>query len=342
MAKFHINPETGNPGNCIAADGNCPYGADAPHFSSAEDARTAFEASQNGSFIAEAQKITLTKANAKKINVERLSFEVPVDSKVRKEAESFVASLKEADYTKAGKSATVAKINDFMDRLHGYRNLPDSKGIYSRLLYDDIAEKLGVYGFERKAKDKADLLIERKLTMGTAESSSIPMAEYERAHAQLQEYKEVLDKPIEKWTDEEIEAHAETIAKDNAYFRAGRDVTDFKDAMRNRRNNLQNANKRERLLNVWDKLPEEAKDIYSKEELKEQVKELRNRAPFPSFYYGFGNQKRENAISLEENIQASKKSYVYLESNFKARMQRRKDYDNLLREIENLKVRNIS
>lgn len=337
MVKFHINPETGNPGNCTAADGNCPYGADAPHFSTAGDARVAFEASQNGSFMSEAQKITLTKAEAKKINVERLFLEVPVDLKVREEAENFVTSLKEADYTKAGKPATVAKINDFMDRLHGYRNLPDAKGVYSRLLYDDIAKKLGPYGFERKAKDKADLLIEKKLSWETAYSSSTPLAELERAHSQLQEYKEVLDKPIEKWTDEEIETHAMKIAKDNSYYRDARSIKSFKEVIFTRRNNLQNASKRERLLSVWDKLPEEAKEIYSKEELEEQVKELRNSAPFPSFYYGFGDQRRANSISLEENIQASKKSYVYLESNLKDKMQQRKDYDNLLVEIESLK-----
>lgn len=46
MAKFHVNEE-GNPGQCSAQDGNCPFGADAPHFSTAEDARTHFEAVQS-------------------------------------------------------------------------------------------------------------------------------------------------------------------------------------------------------------------------------------------------------------------------------------------------------
>lgn len=47
MAKFHINPETGNPGECTARAGRCPYGAEAPHYGSAEEARTAFEASMS-------------------------------------------------------------------------------------------------------------------------------------------------------------------------------------------------------------------------------------------------------------------------------------------------------
>lgn len=42
--SFHINPETGNPGQCTAGPGNCPFGRDDEHFTSPEAARTAFEA----------------------------------------------------------------------------------------------------------------------------------------------------------------------------------------------------------------------------------------------------------------------------------------------------------
>ena len=43
MARYHINPTTGNPGKCIARDGKCPYGTDLEHFDSIEAAREAFE-----------------------------------------------------------------------------------------------------------------------------------------------------------------------------------------------------------------------------------------------------------------------------------------------------------
>lgn len=46
MAKYHLNPTTGNPGECSAAEGNCPYGTDAPHYGSPEEARAAFESQQ--------------------------------------------------------------------------------------------------------------------------------------------------------------------------------------------------------------------------------------------------------------------------------------------------------
>lgn len=42
MAKYHLNPEKG-PMRCSAADGQCPYGTDAPHFTKQEDAVKEYE-----------------------------------------------------------------------------------------------------------------------------------------------------------------------------------------------------------------------------------------------------------------------------------------------------------
>lgn len=43
---FHLNPKTGNPNRCTAKEGNCPFGADAPHFESKDAARESYEYSQ--------------------------------------------------------------------------------------------------------------------------------------------------------------------------------------------------------------------------------------------------------------------------------------------------------
>ena len=43
MAKYHINPNTGNPGKCHAFF-RCPFGSAHEHYSSAEEARSAYEA----------------------------------------------------------------------------------------------------------------------------------------------------------------------------------------------------------------------------------------------------------------------------------------------------------
>jgi ADP-ribose pyrophosphatase YjhB (NUDIX family) len=46
MNRYHINPE-GNPGKCSAASGNCPFGSDAPHYDTEQEARDAYEARHN-------------------------------------------------------------------------------------------------------------------------------------------------------------------------------------------------------------------------------------------------------------------------------------------------------
>lgn len=42
MSKFHIN-DAGDPGKCSAQPGNCPFGAEADHYGSRNDARKAYE-----------------------------------------------------------------------------------------------------------------------------------------------------------------------------------------------------------------------------------------------------------------------------------------------------------
>lgn len=43
---YHISPTTGNPNQCGAKPGNCPFGADAEHFETKDEARAAFEEKQ--------------------------------------------------------------------------------------------------------------------------------------------------------------------------------------------------------------------------------------------------------------------------------------------------------
>lgn len=43
MAKFHVNPNTGNSGTCKSAKGKCPFGSEDEHFSSADAASEAAE-----------------------------------------------------------------------------------------------------------------------------------------------------------------------------------------------------------------------------------------------------------------------------------------------------------
>jgi hypothetical protein len=43
MAKYHVNPKTGDPGSCRATKGNCPFASDDEHYTSKEAAHEAFE-----------------------------------------------------------------------------------------------------------------------------------------------------------------------------------------------------------------------------------------------------------------------------------------------------------
>jgi len=53
MAKYHIKPESGEPGNCDAKPGNCPYGSDAEHYTSKVAARAAYEKQQTDKLVFE-------------------------------------------------------------------------------------------------------------------------------------------------------------------------------------------------------------------------------------------------------------------------------------------------
>lgn len=51
MARYHINPGTGKPGQCSAKSGNCPFASDSEHYPSVEAAQAAYEAQQASSTV---------------------------------------------------------------------------------------------------------------------------------------------------------------------------------------------------------------------------------------------------------------------------------------------------
>lgn len=50
MAKFHINPDTGDSGACQSTEGRCPFGGDDEHYISITEARTMAEEQLSGTF----------------------------------------------------------------------------------------------------------------------------------------------------------------------------------------------------------------------------------------------------------------------------------------------------
>lgn len=85
MAKFHINPSTGNPGPCKAARA-CPFGGADRHFDSAQEARTAFELEMGGDNTIQTMRkafidTQLETADKMKADSIRKSFVNAVDSR---------------------------------------------------------------------------------------------------------------------------------------------------------------------------------------------------------------------------------------------------------------------
>lgn len=85
MAKYHINPATGEAGPCRASKGGCPFGTPEEHFDSIEAAREAFEKS-----MAVAEVPTLAKKTRRRV-LSRGEFAANVDSISYDELEAFVS-----------------------------------------------------------------------------------------------------------------------------------------------------------------------------------------------------------------------------------------------------------
>lgn len=57
MAKYHVNSTTGEAGACKAVKGNCPFGGEAEHYTSAGAARDAYEASMKVAGMTPTKKV---------------------------------------------------------------------------------------------------------------------------------------------------------------------------------------------------------------------------------------------------------------------------------------------
>jgi len=285
MAKFHINPETGNPGKCSAADGNCPYGSNAPHFSSAEDARSAYEAAQGGAFLSTAQKITLTKADAKKLTFPReRDIGEPYAYGLASEISNFYKELSTASYTAADKPATAAKIEEFLNKLYEKRNMPGDNGVAARKFYAQVISKLEPFGVKGKEEDEGDRLFKEAFPDGFSYTLSVTPKEYEESIRANSEKVELLSKPIEKLSDDEISSAGKAIY-DNipAFDKFWYNEEGVTEALSQYQKNLIGAEKRKEVLKVWDKLPAEAKSLYSKKELEEQIETLQGAETFSDY-----------------------------------------------------------
>lgn len=87
MPKFHINPETGDPGTCSAKI-QCRFGSESEHYNSPDEARNAYEEKQSSSF----QKAV---KNDWDIRSERKQLLKRQTDEIRAEAESLANDMEE-------------------------------------------------------------------------------------------------------------------------------------------------------------------------------------------------------------------------------------------------------
>jgi len=105
MSKYHVNPETGNPGVCKATTGNCPFGSDDLHFNTKWEARISYEQSQRDEilkkiYVSDEDKVSLlTRTHSdykKELNDMRESGILPKNVKIR----SYIVSWTHDVYTR--------------------------------------------------------------------------------------------------------------------------------------------------------------------------------------------------------------------------------------------------
>lgn len=96
---FHLNPQTGNPNRCTAKEGNCPFGADAPHFETKDDARASYEHAQIKEGYLEVMRKTRVKDGFRVVQSEEETpkAERPYESFIKATAEVFAEPFKKPE-----------------------------------------------------------------------------------------------------------------------------------------------------------------------------------------------------------------------------------------------------
>lgn len=136
MSKFHVN-DSGEPGKCSAQKGGCPFGEDAQHYGSPEDARAAFEFSMASKQIPVSSKKT---ANENSYTIEELMEEDNFDP-----AKWSGFSYREVTFDRGG------LMRDFDER---NKNSPYTKEQLAEVKSRHMAEKRRAWGLEERT-DKA-------------------------------------------------------------------------------------------------------------------------------------------------------------------------------------------
>ena len=302
MAMFHTDTSTGKTGSCKMAKGECPFGSIDEHFTSAKASTTAYKAAQKSLAHSPTLSTSLTKTDARRLNFKKSQTWAPeIDDTISDEIEAFYGELGRSSYTPANKPATTNTINNFMKKLYEQRKLADTAGLYARGAYDYVAEDLGKYGFIRQPQDTFDKLVAKEFPGGLQDVELEP-SRLEKGIALRVAILAIYAKPIEEWSDTEMELVLPSLNERNPHFRNTYGYEDLRQAIVEHRSAAIGITKREALYIVWDSMPDVVKDLYPKDLINEEILKLKARDDFPSYYY---NSYSHTPMSLKDNVKAA-------------------------------------
>jgi hypothetical protein len=145
MQRYHINLK-GDPGRCSAQKGQCPFGEDAAHYDTAQQARAAFERNQLTLF-------QVVNTQTEELPVElSVTAAVVADLPLFKKYPMYMQDVKQNFATASEKKllAEVAKYD-----MYAYADLAAAGGeLASYLKGPDIADKVAAYEKWRSAYDR--------------------------------------------------------------------------------------------------------------------------------------------------------------------------------------------
>jgi hypothetical protein len=146
MARYHINPETGNPGKCSAQAGNCPFGDDLAHYSSPEEAREAYEVDQEIEHLIATIRKDTPEESIEAMITNALNFDSIAEAE-----ELTGVSYKDDPAVGALGMALAMKHNKKKAQL-----LQDSRDTHFRITYDEALEVYKDLGFEEVYSEDFD------------------------------------------------------------------------------------------------------------------------------------------------------------------------------------------
>lgn len=176
MARYHYNPSTGEPGQCRAKAGNCPFLAEgARHFDTKEGARRGYEEFQETGFQSLTAQLMVTRARLQREIIELFAREI--DDPLSAEEDlllNTLASERDSVSRAIGTSST------------DFPHIPTVKGeLPHKVLQEEVADDRGsvIIGISNKEEELAEKAPQTSLALVKASEEWLSRLTTEEAKA---------------------------------------------------------------------------------------------------------------------------------------------------------------